>query len=330
MVLFALVLALVGPPKLPPIGGRSIPPPEAVVAKPVDDAATKTPTPQPPPAKTSPAATPAAETVAKPPVKPAAETVAKPAAKPAAETVAKPPVPPAPTSPTIGPATAPADPSALRVVAPDEIERWAAEDRARAEAKAARTDVKVPKTPAHDGPVLRTASEEPPPERLMFRRRPHPPKRSAAFVLGYRHFRINDALQREQDWHLASLEVTPLRRYVRLNLITEFGVEGGEAARAGDRADMMLMERLGLGVQYPHFVTPLVEFQGGVGGARVELFQRNDLAFLYTLGVDAGVQIAITKWMYLHTVVGWIRPTFRWPDRSASYDRFSFKVGIGF
>ena len=302
MLPFALVLALVGPPKLPPVPGRALPPTEAPSA---------------PPAKPVPEVEPV-ET----PVAPATTPVV-PATTPA------PPVAPASASPTIGPAEAP--PGSLRIVDAAEVERWAAEDRRRADAiaKSAKPEVQ-PKRVVHEGPVLRTASEEPPPERLQYRRRPHPPTRSAAFVLGYRHFRIHDALQRPQDWHLASLEVTPLRRYFRLNLITEFGVEGGEAARAGDRADMMLLERLGIGVQYPHFVTPLVEFQAGVGGARVELFQRNDLAFLYTLGLDAGAQWAVTKWMYLHAVIGWIRPTFRWPDRTAAYDRFTFKVGVGF
>jgi len=317
----AILLVLVGPPKLPPLPGRSLPPPAA----PSEPAPTPEPSaqaaPEPPPTPKPP-----------PPPKPS-EPAPKPAPKPA------PPVAPASPTATIGPAqapitTAPASPAtpALRVVEADEVERWAAEDRRRTDASArgAKPESQSSKRPAHEGPVLRTASEEPPPERLMYRRRPHPPTRSAAFVIGYRHFRIHDALERPQDWHLASLEVTPLRRYVRLNLITEFGVEGGEAARAGDRADMMLLERVGLGMQYPHFVTPLVEFQAGVGGARVELFQRNDLAFLYTFGVDAGAQWAVTRWMYLHAVIGWIRPTFRWPDRTAAYDRFTFKVGVGF
>jgi hypothetical protein len=300
---FAIMLALVGPPKLPPIGGRSLPPPEtpserAEKSEPPSSAPTRTPTP-------TPASTPA-------------------------PTPAPTPTPTPTLTPT--PARTPTPTTELRVVDADEVERWAAEDRRRADAtsRAAKPEVQPGKRPVHEGPVLRTASEEPPPERLQYRRRPHPPTRSAAFVIGYRHFRIHDALERPQDWHLASLEVAPLRRYVRLNLITEFGVEGGEAARAGDRADMMLLERIGLGIQYPHFVTPLVEFQGGVGGARVELFHRNDLAFLYTLGVDAGAQWAVTKWMYLHAVIGWIRPTFRWSDRTAAYDRFTFKVGVGF
>jgi hypothetical protein len=317
VVALALVLALVGPPKLPPLPGRGLPAPE--------------PAPQNVAPKESPA--PAAKPTAPPVPSAPAPTVApetKGEPEPAATKPANPPSAPAPTAPTIGPARAPDDDTALRVVDSGEVERWAAEDRRRAAAldKVAKPEVK-PK-PQHEGPVLRTASEEVPPERLSYRRRPHPPKRSAAFVLGYRYFRIHDALQRPQDWHLASLEVSPLRRFVRLNLITEFGVEGGEAARAGDRADMMLLERVGLGMQYPHFVTPLVEFQAGVGGARVELFQRNDVAFLYTLGLDAGAQFAVTKWMYIHAVVGWIRPTFRWPNRSASYDRVTFKVGVGF
>jgi len=179
--------------------------------------------------------------------------------------------------------------------------------------------------------VLRTATPEPdPPKRLTFKRRPHPPERSAAFLFGYRTFAIRDALRRHQSWHVVSLEVSPLRRYVRLNLITEFGWEGGEAARGKDRADLMLVGKGGLGVQYPHWVTPFVEFQGGAGLARVELFERNELVFLYTLGVEAGAQWAVARWLYLHAAVGWIRPVMRHPDRTVRFDRATFKVGFGF
>lgn len=321
MVALALVLALVGPPKLPPLPGRGLPAPAPAAPEQVT------------PKASTPDATPPTEPTPKPTAPPVPSAPATPPSAPATppSAPATSPSTPAPTSPTIGPARAPEGDPALRVVESRELDAWAAEDRERAEAleRAAKPEVQ-PKTPTHEGPVLRTASEEAPPERLSYRRRPHPPKRSAAFVLAYRYFRIYDVLKRAQDWHVASLEVSPLRRYVRLNLITELGVEGGPAARSGDRADLMLLERVGLGMQYPHFVTPLVEFQAGVGGARVELFQRNDLAFLYTLGVDAGAQFAVAKWLYLHAVVGWIRPTFKWNDRSASYDRFTFKVGVGF
>lgn len=183
---------------------------------------------------------------------------------------------------------------------------------------------------AEAGVVVREAVPQPPPERMMFRRSPEPPERSAAFVLGYRQFEIRDGLSRRQTWHMMSIEVTPVRRYVRLNLLTEFGWEGGEAAREGDRADFMLLQKAGLGLQYPYWVTPFVEFQGGAGVSRVELFERNDLVFVYTLGLDAGAQWAITPWLFLHGAVGWLRPVFRRDAGSVRYDRFAFKVGIGF
>jgi hypothetical protein len=215
----------------------------------------------------------------------------------------------------------------LRLVSSDELSRW---DREDASAKLTTAPTTPRATTANDTTLVRTAAPEAADPRPRFRRPPHPPDRSAAFVLGYRYFRIQDALGRAQDWHLASIEVTPMRRYVRLNLITEFGVEGGEAAAKGDRADILLMERLGLGMQYPHVVTPFLEFQGGAGGARVELFGRNDVALLYTLGLDVGAQWAVGRWLFLHAAVGWIRPTFVWPQRTLSYDRVAFKLGVGF
>lgn len=194
----------------------------------------------------------------------------------------------------------------------------------------------LPVTPADasadPGPqvVIRTATPEPQPKRLTFKRRTTPPERSAAFVFAYRQFAIRDGLSRKQSWHFASLEVTPLRRYVRLSVGAEFGWEGGEAARHDDRADLMLLAGGALGVQYPHWVTPFVEFYGGAGVARVELFERNDLAFVYKLGVDVGGQWAVTRWLFLHAAVGWIRPVVRYADQSVRYDRATFKVGVGF
>ena len=311
MAIALVLLALVGPPKLPPLPGRGLPPPEPPAAT---ERPSKTEPPKEPPKTEPPTTEPKPQTTSAPP----------------AVRAAPPPPPPAAVAPTLTPAALSETGSSMRVVGADELARWTEQTRRREAAGKPSATPKTATTRTDDDVVLRTASEQPPPERLVYRRRPHPPERSAAFVLGYRHFRIRDALDRAQDWHLASLEVTPLRRYFRLNLITEFGIESGPAARAGDRADMMLLERLGLGLQYPHFVTPLLEFQAGIGGARVELFQRNDLAFLYTFGVDAGAQWAVTRWMYLHAVIGWIRPTFRWPDRTAAYDRFTFKVGVGF
>jgi len=327
-----LVLALYGPPKLPPMGGRSVPAPiepAPIEPAPAEDAAadeapaeapaspqadTKVPTPPPTPPPTP---SPGPEVLANGPSSPTLATPKLPA---------RPASPTRPAAPMIKP-TARVDAAPLRLVSADEVTRWDREDAAPRP-----TTVSMPSAPpkSTDATVVRTATPEPDETRPRFRRPPHPPDRSATVVLGYRYFRIKDGLGRPQDWHVASIEVTPLRRYVRVNLVTELGVEGGEAARSGDRADLFIMERLGLGMQYPHVVTPFVEFQGGVGAARVELFGRNDIALLYGLGLDVGAQWAVGRWLFVHAAVGWIRPTFVWQGRTSSYDRVAFKLGLGF
>jgi len=337
---FAVLTALLGPPKLPPIGGRSVPPPELPAAPSELEAAAPSEPEATPPKGASPSPGPTAGTVPPPPpvapstpapsvVPPGPEVLADGPKGAAIATPRLPGGPATPLRPGLAAPRKPSGPSAapLRMVSSDELSRW---DREDASAKL----TTAPTTPRTSTPnettLVRTAAPEAADPRPRFRRPPHPPDRSAAFVLGYRYFRIQDALGRAQDWHLASIEVTPMRRYVRLNLITEFGVEGGEAAAKGDRADILLMERLGLGMQYPHVVTPFLEFQGGAGGARVELFGRNDVALLYTLGLDVGAQWAVGRWLFLHAAVGWIRPTFVWPQRTLSYDRVAFKLGVGF
>jgi hypothetical protein len=42
------------------------------------------------------------------------------------------------------------------------------------------------------------------------------------------------------------------------------------------------------------------------------------------------VQWAVTRWLHLHTAVGWIHPVFVRSGQSLAYDRFAFKVGFGF
>jgi hypothetical protein len=333
MSVVLIAMLVLGPPKLPPLPGRAMPAPveehasEAPAAPPPVEAKRDPGVPAAPPPS---APSTASRAPARPPSSAPSSSIAGaifPGAKP-------PPAPPPAAAGSAKPGTASSlvrgesSAPALRLVSGDEVAGWDSGDRkARA---AAPKGAAAPTHETRDTTVRRTAMPNTSDDRLTFRRAPHPPRRSAAFVLGYRYFRIQDSLGRAQDWHLASLEVTPMRRYVRLNLITEFGIEGGPAARAGDRADILLMERLGLGAQLPGVVTPFIEFQGGIGGARVELFGRNDLAMLYALGLDVGAQWAVTRWMYVHAAIGWIRPTFVWPNRTSSFDRVAFKLGIGF
>ncbi len=178
--------------------------------------------------------------------------------------------------------------------------------------------------------AVRTAEPAQPSAKLTFQRGMPPPAKSAMLVIGYRQFAIRDGLDRDQTWHLVGLEIAPVRRYVRFTLHTEVGVEGGEAATDGDRADLMVLQKVGLGVQYPYWVTPFIEVQAGVGAARIELFERNDLAAIYTVGLDAGVQWALLKHLYFVGSVGWIRPYFAATGRTVYSDQATFRVGIGF
>ena len=178
--------------------------------------------------------------------------------------------------------------------------------------------------------AVRTAEPAQPSGKLTFQRGKPPPEKSAMLVIGYRQFAIRDGLDRDQTWHLVGLEIAPVRRYVRFTLHTEVGVEGGEAATGEDRADLMVLQKVGLGMQYPYWVTPFVEAQVGVGAARIELFERNDLAAIYTVGLDAGVQWALLKHLYFVGSVGWIRPYFAATGTTVYSDQVTFRVGIGF
>ena len=207
-----------------------------------------------------------------------------------------------PSEPPSSSAKAPVTAQQLHVAAPkagggelpsassSEVAAWSEDDAvfgASGEPDAALTR---PEAPASRHAPTRTATRLQESEPLEDSVRPPAPKRSAAFVFGYRIFQTTDAFARPQSWHVGSLEVTPVRRWVRFNLITEVGAEGGAAAREGDRADLYMMQKAGLGAQYPGWLTPFVEFQGGAGVARVELFDRNDLLLIWTLVLDAGAQ----------------------------------------
>jgi hypothetical protein len=244
--------------------------------------------------------------------------------------------PPAKPKAGAGPVTAEqlhdaAPPVALEAASANDVALWSEDDAVYAAQGPSEPGLGRPKTaPPKQHTPTRTATRLRAGVPLEQAGRPSAPRKSAAFVFGYRIFQTRDAFARPQSWHVGSLEVTPVRRWVRLNLITEVGAEGGAAARDGDRADLYMMQKAGLGAQYPGWITPFVEFQGGAGMARVELFERNDLLLIWSLGLDAGAQWAVTRWMWIHAAVGWVRPTFQRPERAVYHDSFTFKLGIGF
>ncbi len=310
--------------------------------------------PEPPPLPPDPGTVPAARP--SPPV---------PAVRPSPPPVPRTPPASVPASRTVAPAAGPTPPAAASharsvdapaspVPASGAPER-AAPDRAVGAPVAAAASVARGIRPATEADLARdravlqppsargaSARTQPPPARPVARRtalaplpvlrargRRPPPARSAVFVVGYRVFTIHDRLRRSQSWHFASVEAGLLRRYVRLGLLTEVGAEGGEAAR-GDRNDFMVVQKVGLGAQVPHFVTPFVEVQGGVGLVRTELFERNDLGWVATVGVEGGAQWAVARFFRIHLAAGWIRPYLKDAAGVRRADSFTFRVGLGF
>lgn len=172
------------------------------------------------------------------------------------------------------------------------------------------------------------------PDELVYKPTGPAPKRTSLMMLSYRNYATKDHLQRNQAWHVVGFELTPVRRYFRFSLITEVGLEGGEAAANGDRGDFFVMQKVGLGIQYPHWVTPFLEFQGGGGVGRVEMYQRNDLGVYWSMGVDLGAQWSVARRLRLMAAAGWIRPTMMHGTGKAKdavyYHRGTFKVGVGF
>lgn len=334
-------LLFAGPPKLPDLPRRGMrnpaPDPEPAPTEPPSPARPETPAAPQSPGRPQAAETPASSTAPQSP-KPATPTVpgtAMPTAVGGERPVAQRPSPIAAgaAGTQLGPLPAASD--ADYAAWADDDGRAAAPlsgESAPPHRRAARPGDRPAKhAGAGSGTSVVVRQAEPQPERApRFARAPGPPKRTATVVLAYRNFALADALGRRQSWHFGSVEFTPLRRYARLNLLTEAGVEGGEAAAAGDRADFMVLQKLGLGAQYPHWVTPFIELQGGIGVARLEVFERNDLGLVWTVGIDVGAQWAVTRWFSIHAAVGWIHPVIRTKTVAVQFDRAAFKVGVGF
>lgn len=191
-----------------------------------------------------------------------------------------------------------------------------------------------PQTQVKDHGVVRHAVAKESPSEIFFLRGKKAPRKTSVLLLSYRHFAIRDALDRSQGWHVVGFGIAPLRRYARLTLTTEVGIEGGEAAANGDKGDVFLMQKIGAGVQYPYWVTPFIEFQAGGGVSRMEVYDRNELGILISAGLDVGAEWSVATQFKVLAAVGWIRPWRMLAKQKLAearyFDRGTFKVGIGF
>ncbi len=138
--------------------------------------------------------------------------------------------------------------------------------------------------------------------------------------LGYRLFWMregNDAgfvNAAEIDFNLA-------RYRLRAGLSTLIGVRVLPA-----RDELIFLEHLAAGFQWPWRFSPYVVIRGGVGIMASERFGEQLVYLLTSLGAEVGVDSWITPWMAVTPSFGYVRCMLD----NAYWDSFTFKISVGF
>ncbi len=138
--------------------------------------------------------------------------------------------------------------------------------------------------------------------------------------LGYRLFWMregNDAglvNAAEIDFNLA-------RYRLRAGLSTLIGVRV-----LPTRDELVFLEHLAAGFQWPWRFSPYVVIRGGVGIMASERFGEQLVYLLTSLGAEVGVDSWITPWMAVTPSFGYVRCMLD----NAYWDSFTFKISVGF
>jgi hypothetical protein len=155
--------------------------------------------------------------------------------------------------------------------------------------------------------------------------------------LGYRRQSTVGLENDSIDWHGVDLEFYPVsRRWFRLGI-------AGQLAFGTAYGAWSFQTGLSAGFQYPWRVTPFVEgrFSAGLIGGRYE--GAGLVSWIYTGGIEGGVEIYLVKRFYLTAAVGWAHLVFSGIDtefvrshpgiaprrKDFASDTFTFRVGFG-
>ena len=141
----------------------------------------------------------------------------------------------------------------------------------------------------------------------------------------------------ETDFNAVELDFYPVSKYFRFGLQTVLGFAGDQYN------EWFFTAGLAAGIQYPARVTPFLEgrFEAGVIGA--DVLGQSLASYLYTGGVEGGIELYVARRYYLTLALGWAHPVFGGVDIVAlkanpthipaitgfEDDTFTFKVGVG-
>lgn len=138
--------------------------------------------------------------------------------------------------------------------------------------------------------------------------------------LGYRMFWMGE----ENDpgpVNTVEIDLNLARYRFRAGLSTLIGVR-----TLSGRNELVFLEHVALGFQYPWRYSPYIIARGGVGVLANERFGVSFVNLITSLGAEIGIDSWVTPWIAITTSVGYVRTMMN----NAYWNSFTFKVALGF
>lgn len=138
--------------------------------------------------------------------------------------------------------------------------------------------------------------------------------------LGYRMFWMGEGND-SGAVNAAEIDVNLARYRLRAGLSTLIGMRF-----LSGRSDLVFLEHISVGFQWPARFSPFALVRGGVGILASERFGADLMYLMTSFGVEAGIDSWITPWIAVTPSMGYERIMVE----SAYWNSFTFKISLGF
>jgi hypothetical protein len=169
------------------------------------------------------------------------------------------------------------------------------------------------------------------------------------FKLGYRRLVAAGLEGGEIAFNAFALDFYPSSGYLRFGLDAELGIgerytHPASGTLSGYSFDSWYFTTgATLGLQYPARVTPFVEARFVAGLLGGSALGQTAVSYIYTGGLETGIELYYASRFYLSAAIGWAHPTYSGIDVSYTRlnprlaphrkefadDSFTFKLGLG-
>jgi hypothetical protein len=127
---------------------------------------------------------------------------------------------------------------------------------------------------------------------------------------------------------MASL-TNPWWRLLRFGLGIEAGGETTQKRERWWQRNQSMYGVISLGMQYPHRVTPFLDFVLTLGAIHRHIYNKDLFHFAHSVGIETGAAVFIWKHFQLGASVGWRRSVIKVDPKSLYYDSFTMNVWLG-